>query len=510
MFGIIGVFVLFLACINFINLNTARADKRAKEVGIRKAIGSSQRHLVQQFMGESFLVVFIAFVLSLLLLVLFLPAFNQLADKKISIPFFNPYCWLGCFAFVAFTTLLAGAYPAFYLARFQPVKVLKGSIRTGKYASLPRQGLVVVQFTVSVILVIGTLGVYKQIQFAQDRPIGYDSAGLITLSKNDPGYDGKIDLLRRELINTGVVQDMELSSSPMTAIYNNSSDFDWAGKQPREYSFSVTNVSYGFGKMSGWNFISGRDFSREFETDSTKIIINETAAKEMGFRDPIGQVVRINGGTRSMQIVGVIKDMIMGSPYEPVKRAIFFLDKHYDAASQIVIRIKPTVSASEALPKIKTVFENIVPTAMFDYRFVDDEYAKKFSQEQRVGKLSTCFSILAIFISCLGLFGLASFVAEQRTKEIGIRKVIGASIFNIWNMLSKEFVGLVSIAVVLASPVSYIVMNNWIQHYAYHTNVSWWIFVLVGLSALLITLLTVSYQAIRAAMADPVKSLRSA
>lgn len=510
LFGIIGIFVLFLACINFINLNTARADKRAKEVGIRKAIGSSQRHLVQQFMGESLLVVLLAFVLSLLLLVLFLPAFNQLADKKISIPFFNPYCWLGCFAFIVFTTLLAGAYPAFYLAGFQPVKVLKGSMRTGKYASLPRQGLVVVQFTVSVILVIGTLVVYKQIQFAQERPIGYDSAGLITLSKNDPGYDGKIDLLRRELINTGVVQDMELSSSPMTAIYNNSSDFDWAGKLPREYSFTVTNVSYGFGKMSGWNFISGRDFSREFETDSTKIIINETAAKEMGFKDPIGQVVRINGGTRSMQIVGVIKDMVMGSPYEPVKRAIFFLDKHYDAASQIVIRIKPTVSANLALPKIKTVFENIVPTAMFDYKFVDDEYAKKFSQEQRIGKLSTCFSMLAIFISCLGLFGLASFVAEQRTKEIGIRKVIGASIFNIWNMLSKEFVGLVSIAVALASPVSYVVMNNWIQRYAYHTNVSWWIFVLVGLSALLITLLTVSYQAIRAAMADPVKSLRSA
>ena len=255
-----------------------------------------------------------------------------------------------------------------------------------------------------------------------------------------------------ELMNTGMVEGMELSSGPLTQISNNSSDFDWIGKQSREYSFATTNVSYGFGKMVGWQFIAGRDFSKDFATDTNKIIINETAAKDMGFKNPIGQFVKIAGGTKSGQIVGVIKDMVMGSPYEPEKRAIFFLDAKYQAASQIEIKIKPTVSANAALPKIEAVFRSIVPSAAFDYKFVDEEYAKKFSQEQRIGKLSTFFAILAIFISCLGLFGLASFVAEQRTKEIGVRKVIGASIFNIWNLLSKEFIGLVIISLLIASP----------------------------------------------------------
>jgi ABC-type antimicrobial peptide transport system permease subunit len=345
--------------------------------------------------------------------------------------------------------------------------------------------------------------------FAQNRPIGYNRNGLITIPKNDPNYEGKLDLLRSELLNTGMVQDMELSSSPLTEIWNNSSDFDWVGKQSREYSFASTNVSYGFGKMVGWQFIAGRDFSKYFATDTSKIIINETAAKDMGFKDPIGQFVKFAGGTKSRQIAGVIKDMVMGSPYEPEKRAIFFLDAKYEAASQIDIKIKPTVSASEALSKIEAVFRNIVPSAAFDYKFVDEEYAKKFSQEQRIGKLATFFAILAIFISCLGLFGLASFVAEQRTKEIGIRKIVGASIFNIWNLLSKEFVALVIISLLIASPIAYYFMNNWIQKYTYHTGISLWVFVAAGIGALVITLLTVSYQAIKAALMNPVKSLRT-
>jgi ABC-type antimicrobial peptide transport system permease subunit len=509
LFGIVGIFVLLLACINFMNLSTARAEKRAKEVGIRKTMGSAKTQLIQQFLSESFLVVVLAFILSLSLVTVSLPWFNELADKKISIPFSNPFFWLFNLAFIIVTALLAGAYPSFYLSAFKPVKVLKGTIRVGKFASLPRRVLVVVQFTVSVILIIGTIVVYKQIQFAQDRPVGYDKAGLITIPKNDPNYDGKLDLLRSELMNTGVIEGMELSSGPMTDISENSSDFDWIGKQPREYSFAVTNVSYGFGKMVGWQFINGRDFSKAFATDSNKIIINETAAKDMGFKDPVGQFVKTAGGTKTFQIVGVIKDMIMGSPYEPEKRGIFFLDAKYQTASQIEIKIKPTVSANAALPKIEAVFKNIVPSAMFDYKFVDDEYAKKFSQEQRIGKLSTFFAILAIFISCLGLFGLASFVAEQRTKEIGVRKVIGASVFNIWNLLSKEFIGLVIISLLIASPVAYYCMNNWVQKYTYHTKVSWWIFLAAGVGALIITLLTVSFQAIKAALANPVESLRT-
>ncbi len=509
LFGIVGIFVLLLACINFMNLSTARAEKRAKEVGIRKTLGSLKGQLMQQFLSESFLVVILAFILSLLLVILSLSRFNELADKKISIPFSNPFFWLFNLAFIIITALLAGAYPSFYLSAFQPVKVLKGTIHLGRFASLPRKALVVVQFTVSIILIIGTVVVYKQIQFAQNRPIGYNRASLITVPKNDPNYDGKLDLLRNDLLNTGMVDGMELSSSPMTAIWNNSSDFDWIGKQPREYSFAVTNVSYGFGNMVGWQFIAGRDFSKAFATDTSKVILNETAAKDIGFKNPIGQFVKTGGGTKTWQIVGVIKDMIMGSPYEPEKRAIFFLDARYQAASQIEIKIKPTLSANAALPKIEAVFRSIVPSAIFDYKFVDEEYAKKFSQEQRIGKLSTFFAILAIFISCLGLFGLASFVAEQRTKEIGVRKVVGASIFNIWNLLSKEFIGLVIISLLIASPVAYYFMNNWIQKYTYHTHISWWIFVLAGAGALTITLLTVSFQAIKAALANPVKSLRS-
>ena len=509
LFGIVGIFVLLLACINFMNLSTARAEKRAKEVGIRKTLGSLKGQLIQQFLSESFLVVILAFAFSLLLVILSLPLFNELADKKISIPFSNPFFWIINIAFIVVTALLAGAYPSFYLSAFQPVKVLKGTVRLGRFASLPRKVLVVVQFTVSVILIIGTIVVYNQIQFAQDRPVGYNRASLITIPKNDPNYNDKIDLLKNELLNTGVVANMELSLSPLTEIWSNSSDFDWVGKQPREYSFAVDYISYGFGKMVGWQFIAGRDFSKEFATDSNKIIINETAAKDMGFKDPIGQVVRFAGGTKSAQIVGVIKDMIMGSPYEPVKRGIFFVDAKYQAATHIDIKIKPTVSANAALPKIEAVFRKIVPSALFDYKFVDQEYAKKFSQEQRIGTLSTFFAVLAIFISCLGLFGLASFVAEQRTKEIGVRKVIGASAFNIWSLLSKEFVGMVIISLLIASPVAYYFMNSWIKKYAYHTNISLWIFIATGAGALMITLLTVSFQAIKAATANPVKSLRT-
>jgi predicted permease len=509
LFGIVGIFVLLLACINFMNLSTARSEKRAKEVGIRKAIGSLKKQLIYQFLSESFLVVILAFILSLLFISLSLPWFNELADKKISIPFSTPFFWLFNLVFIILTALLAGAYPAFYLSSFQPVKVLKGIIRSGRFAALPRKVLVVVQFTVSVTLIIGTIVVYKQILFAQNRPVGYNKKGLITVPKNDPSYEGKLDLLQNELLNTGMVAGMELSSSPLTEIWNNSSDFDWVGKQPREYSFASTNVSYGFGKLIGWQFIAGRDFSKDFTTDTSKVIINETAAKDMGFKDPIGQFIKFGGGTQSRQIVGVIRDMVMGSPYEPEKRAIFFLDAKSQAASRIVIRIKPTVSANEALPKIEAVFRNIVPSAAFDYKFVDEEYAKKFGQEQRIGKLAAFFAILAIFISCLGLFGLASFVAERRTKEIGVRKVIGASVFNIWTLLSKEFVGLVLISFLIASPIANYYMNNWIQKYTYHAQISWWIFIAAGAGALIITLLTVSFQAIKAAVANPVKSLRT-
>ena len=509
LFGIVGIFVLLLACINFMNLSTARSEKRAKEVGIRKSIGSLKIQLIYQFLSESFLVVVLAFIVSLALVVISLPWFNQLSGKTISIPFSNPFFWLLNITFIFVTALLAGAYPAFYLSSFQPVKVLKGAFSLGRFAALPRKVLVVVQFAVSVMLIIGTIIVYRQIIFAQDRPVGYNRDGLITVAKLDPAYEGKLDVIKNELLNTGVVEQTVFSLSPLTQIWNNSSDFDWVGKQPREYNFAVDYISYGFGSTVGWQFIAGRDFSKDFPTDTSKVIINETAAKDLGFKDPIGQYIKYGGGTQSKQILGVIKDMVVESPYEPVKREIYFLDAKYNAALHIDIKIKPTVSANKALPKIEAVFRSIVPSAPFDYKFVDEEYGKKFSQEQLVGKLAAFFTVLAILISCLGLFGLASFVAEQRTKEIGVRKVVGASTFNIWNLLSKEFVLLVCISLVIASPIAYYFMNSWIKNYTYHTNIPWWIFIATGLGAIIITLATVSFHAIKAAMANPVKSLRT-
>ena len=510
LFGIVGIFVLLLACINFMNLSTARSEKRGKEVGIRKAIGSIKGQLILQFLSESFLVVLLAFVLSIGLVLLSLSWFNELSDKDLSLPFSKPFFWLLNVAFITLTGFLAGLYPAFYLSSFQPVKVLKGTFRLGRFASIPRKVLVVVQFTVSVVLIIGTIIVYQQIQYARNRPVGYNREGLITVPMNDPNYKGKHDVIKNDLLNTGMVAGMALSSSPLTSVWNNVGGFEWTGKDPELASdFAVTFVSHDFGKMVGWKFLAGRDFSKAFATDSSGIVINETAAKYMGLKNPIGDFVKFNDGKASKQIIGIIKDMVMDSPYEPVKRGFFFLDGKYDEASQIDIKIKPTVSANEALPKIEAVFKKIVPSASFNYKFVDEEYAKKFSQEQRIGKLATFFAILAVFISCLGLFGLASFVAEQRTKEIGIRKVLGATVANLWQLLSKDFVVLVIISCLVAAPIAYYFMNNWLKKYEYRTEISYWIFVVAGVGALLITLLTVSYQAIKAALMNPVKSLKT-
>jgi putative ABC transport system permease protein len=510
LFGIVGVFVLLLACINFTNLSTARSEKRAREVGVRKSIGSSKRQLVFQFLSESFMVVILAFVFAMLILVLSQTSFNELTDKNIALPFSNLIFWVISIGFIVLTGFMAGVYPAFYLSSFQPVKVLKGTKRLGRLAALPRKVLVVVQFTVSVILIVGTIIVYQQIQFARSRPIGYDREGLITLPMNDPNYRGKHDVLRTELLNTGMVSEMAMSSNPLTAVWSNSGGYSWTGRDPeKDNDFGICNVTHEFGKTAGWQFIDGRDFSKDFASDSSAVILNEAAAKYIGLKNPIGEIITHEYLKESWKVIGVIKDMVMESPYEPVKQTLFFLDYRYEASSQITIKIKPTVSATAALPKIESVFKKLVPSASFDYKFVDQEYALKFSQEERIGKLSSVFAVLAIFISCLGLFGLASFVAEQRTKEIGIRKVMGASVANLWKMLSKDFVVLVIISCFIAVPFAWYVMQQWLAKYAYRTEISLWIFLLTALGALTITLLTVSFQAVKAAMMNPVNSLRS-
>jgi putative ABC transport system permease protein len=509
LFGIVGAFVLLLACINFINLSTARSEKRAREVGVRKSVGSARSQLISQFMSESFLVVILAFIGSMMLLMLTLEYFNGLADKDITLPFDSFTFWLAMMAFIIVTAVLAGLYPAFYLSSFQPVKVLKGTMRTGRFSSLPRKVLVVVQFTVSVVLVVGTIVVYQQIQHARNRPVGYNRNGLLTVPMNDPNFNGKSEVMRNELLNTGLVSEVAYSTNPVTAIYNNSGGFIWQGRDPeKDNDFGIMNVTHDFGKTVGWQFMAGRDFSRDLVSDSAAVIINETAAKYIGLSDPLDQILSHENETAKWKIIGVIKDMVMDSPYEPVKQTLFFLDHTYLATSQIQIRLKPTTSAVEALPKIEATLKKIVPSASFDFKFVDQEYALKFAQEQRIGTLAGVFALLAIFISCLGLFGLASFVTEQRTKEIGIRKVLGATVGNLWKMLSRDFVILVIISCVIAIPISYYFMNNWLHKYTYHTEIAWWLFPLTIFGALIMTLLTVSFQAVKAALMNPVNSLK--
>ncbi|MFN8348371.1 MAG: permease prefix domain 2-containing transporter [Spirosomataceae bacterium] len=510
LFAIVGAFVLLLACINFMNLSTARSEKRAKEVGIRKAVGSIRAQLINQFFSESFLVVLFAFAGAVIFTLALLPWFNEVTDKKISFPWAEPAFWLISGGFIGLTGLLAGSYPALYLSSFNPVKVLKGTFRAGRFASVPRQVLVVIQFTVSVTLIIGTIIVYRQIQHTKDRPIGYDKNGLIMIQMMSPDFYGKYDLLRTELKNKGAILEMTESSSPLTGVWSNNGGFDWKGKDPSlQAEFATIWVTHDFGKTVGWQFKEGRDFSRNFSTDTAAIVINEAAVKFMGLKNPLGTVVQWGKGKGAeyFTIVGIIKDMLMQSPYEPVKQTVYLMD--YENVNWITIKLNPAKSAGQSIADIEATFKKHIPAAPFDYKFADEEFGKKFTSEERIGKLAGVFALLAVFISCLGLFGLASFVAEQRTKEIGVRKVLGASVFNLWGLMSKDFIVLVVISCLIAGPIAYYFLSDWLQDYKYHTEISWWIFAVSGVGALAITLLTVSYQSIRAALVNPVKSLKS-
>lgn len=506
LFGIIGVFVLLLACINFINLSTARSEKRAKEVGVRKAIGSLRRQLISQFFCESMLVVFLAFLFALLQAYLTLPLFNEVAGKMITIPWGNPVFWLAGIGFSLFTGLLAGSYPAFYLSSFRPVKVLKGTFKAGPLAAVPRKALVVLQFTVSVVLIISTIVVFKQIQFAKDRPVGYSREGLLVMETTTSELHDHFTAFRNDLITSGMVTEVAESSSPPTGVNNTRSNVEWRGKDPSmTVDFGNIRVTAGYGKVVGWQFVEGRDFAGGYATDSGAVILNEAAVKYMGLKNPVGEVVKWNN--RNRVVIGVIKDMLMQSPFEPVKQTLFYLSPQ--DVEFINMRINPAVSAHDAVTKIAAICKTYAPAVPFAYKFADEAYAGKFSNEQRIGKLATVFAILAIFISCLGLFGMATFMAEQRIKEIGLRKVLGATVFNLWGLLSKEFVTLVLIALVLAIPLAHYFMYNWLQNYTYRSALSWWIFAAAAAGALLIAVLTVSYQSIKAALMNPVQTLRT-
>lgn len=507
LFSIIGVFVLLLACINFMNLSTARSEKRAKEVGIRKTVGSVRSQLIRQFLSESVLVALISFVFSIIFVIALLPLFNKLADKEITLPWTNGWFWLISLSFTFITGLISGSYPALYLSKFEPIKVLKGTFRVGRFASLPRKILVVVQFTFSIALIIGTIIVFKQIQYAKNRPVNYRNEGLLTINMSTPDLYKHVDALRAELLATGVVENMATSSSPTTSVWSNQIGFNWEGKDPNTLpSFGTIAVATDFGKTIGWQIKEGRDFSKEFATDSLAMILNEAAVKQVGMKkDIVGQTIQFND--RNYTVIGVIKDMIMENPYKPVTPTVFLYDPNW--ANIITVAIKNGAPIKTSLGKIEAVFKKYNPGAPFDYTFNDEDYAKKFADEERVGNLATFFTILAIFISCLGLFGLASFVAEQRKKEIGVRKVLGASTYNLWQMLSREFALLVFISCFIAIPLAWYYLNSWLNQYDYRTPISIWIFFISGFGALAITLITVSFQAIKAALANPVKSLRT-
>lgn len=514
LFGIIGSFVLLLACINFTNLSTARSEKRAREVGVRKTVGSMRGQLVAQFLSESFVVTVLGFVIALALVALLRDLFNDVSGKKIALPFDNPLFWGAALMFLIVTTLLAGMYPAFYLSSFLPAKVLKGTLNAGRFASWPRKVLVIVQFAVSTTLIIGTLVVYQQVQYARNRPVGYDRQGLISIDLNDKEYKGKQHVLRTELLASGVVHAISFSSSPVTAIWNSTGGYDWRGRDPNfDAEFAVCQVTPEFGTTLGWKVAEGRDFSVDLATDTTDVvIINQAAMHYMGWEHAAGEtLIDINSEDGaivwSKTIIGVVEDMVMESPYEPVRPTIFYFKSQ--SAALMNVRIDPGVSAVDALPRIESVVKSIAPAALFTYKFVDDEYAVKFSQEESVGTLAGIFAVLAIFISCLGLFGLASYVAERRTKEIGIRKVMGASVTTLWSMLSRDFVVLVMISCLVAIPVAWYFMKMWLGRFEYHTEISWWVFAITCLLAVVVTLLTVSYQSIRAARMNPVNSLRT-
>jgi ABC-type antimicrobial peptide transport system permease subunit len=505
MFGILGAIVLLIACINFMNLSTARSERRAKEVGIRKAVGSKRKQLISQFLSESLLIASISFLVALGLVALALPFFNKLTDKDMSLHIGNPLYWLIMIGFTIFTGLLAGSYPAFYLSGFVPVRVLKGNLKAGKGSSLPRKILVVLQFSSSVMLMIGTIVINRQIQFGKNQPIGFNNKGLITVFWSDD-IKQNIDALRQDLLSSGAVISMCQSNSPPSEIYSNNNGWEWPNSQPVEkaVTFSTITTTYDYTKTLGIKILEGRDFSREF-ADSNGVILNQAAVKRMNLKNPVGANLKWND--KPMVVLGVIPDVQMESPYRPISPLTIIFNK--DWVGNLDLRLNPNMSASQAIDLIKPIFNKYNPAYPFEYKFSDEEYAKKFNYEELVGNLAAIVAVLAIFISCLGLFGLASFTAEQRVKEIGVRKVLGASVFNVWQLLSRDFVMLVLISCAIAVPIAWYYMNEWLKSYPIKTTIGIGIFLIVVIISIAITLITVSFQAIKAALANPVKSLRT-
>lgn len=505
----IAFLLLLIACINFMNLSTARSEKRAKEVGIRKVVGAQRFSLVKQFLSESILLSFLSGGIALIFVYFSLNPFNELIEKKIFLNFGDYKFIAATLGFILLTGLLAGSYPALFLASFNPVSVLKGTFRNVQAKVSPRKILVVSQFIFSIVLIIATIIIRQQLQYAQERQPGYDRERLVYHF-----FEGDLEknylLVKNELLQTGLATSVTKTSAPVTEGWSNTWGIRWQGKDPNDKTiidrFCADDA---IAKTTGMEIIEGRDFDlSQFPTDSTGAIINESAAKVMGFDrfdQPIGQIIKDNG--RDWHIVGVVKDFILHSPFRSTVPMVIEGAKGW--FNVMHVRYNKDIPVNKLMVDVEKIFKKYNPEYPFNYSFVDEQYEKKFYAEKKISVLAGLFAGLTIFISCLGLFGLVSYMAASRTKELGVRKVLGASIAQIVNLLSKDFLQLVVIAFVIASPIAYWAMHYWLKDYPYRINIQWWVFGLTGSLILLIALLTVSFQAVKAALSNPVKSLRT-
>lgn len=507
--SVVAVFLLLIAVINFMNLATARSSKRAKEVGVRKVVGAGHSSLIGQFMSEAMLLTTIALVTAVMLVILFLPAFNHITDKQLVFPWKQPSFWTGILGLLLIIGILSGSYPALFLSSLSPIKVLKGAVSLSRLgngigAQLFRRGLVVFQFVMSMLLIVGTMVVYQQLQYIQTKNLGYERENLISIP-SEGELVKSYPVFKQQLLDMGSIRAVtNMYGSPL-GNGSTTEGVSWTGKDPEAaISFNNTAVGYDFAKTLNIKFVGGRDFSENFGTDSSNYLINEAAAKRIGYQDPVGQPLTF--WDKPGKIVGLIEDFHFNSLHEPIRPLIIRLaDGHY---GNILVRTQPG-QTKNALAGIKKVYEKLNPEFPFTYSFVDSEYEKIYRGETVVGTLASVFALLAIFIACLGLFGLAAFTAEQRVKEIGVRKVLGASVASIVSLLSRDFVKLVLVAIMVASPIAWYVMNQWLQNFAYKIEIDGWVFAFAGLLSLAVAVLTISFQSIKAGLMNPVKSLKS-
>ena len=507
MFTLIACIILFLACINFMNLATARSEKRAREVGVRKVLGSRKKNLVAQFLGEALVMAALSVAAAIILMALVLPAFNLLAQKNLSLGLGNPLHLSVLLLIILVCGLVAGSYPSLYLSSFNPVFVLKGLRMKAGSAGFVRKGLVVLQFTISVVLIISTVIIYRQIKHVKSRELGFNKNGLVVMDvKSDIAKN--YNVIKHDLINTGIIEKVAMTDHETIYGGNNTDNFTWEGKDPKsKVLISVRSVTPEFLSTCDIKLIDGRDFSSNAAPDSLNIIITESLAKFMNTKNVIGSIIRDDNS--SFKVIGVIKDFVYGNMYGTPAPVVFFAQTHNENESSMYVRIKKQSDPEQAIAKIEPVMKKYNPSFPFTYKFVDDEFNQLFQNEMLVSKLSRIFAALAIIISCLGLFGLAAYTAERRIKEIGIRKVLGATVTGLTGLLLKDFIKLVFISCVVAFPIGWWTMHSWLQNYQYHTTVSWWVFIIAGATAMLIAIITISYQAIKAALMNPVKSLKT-